>query len=58
MAGNHNDRRKVNNGRHNPDGDRFDIYSRQLAHAKADVEYLDVESQFLKGAASSEVVRL
>jgi hypothetical protein len=39
-------------------GDRFDIYSRQPAHAGADVEYLDVESQLLKGAASSEVARL
>jgi cyanophycinase len=39
-------------------GDRFDIRSRQPAHARADVEYLDVESQLLKGAASSEVARL
>ena len=39
-------------------GDRFDIHSRQPAHARADVEYLDVESQLLKGAASSEVARL
>jgi cyanophycinase len=39
-------------------GDGFDIRSRQPAHARADVEYLDAESQLLKGAASSEVARL
>jgi cyanophycinase len=39
-------------------GDRFDARSRHPAHARADVEYLDAESQLLKGAASSEVARL
>jgi cyanophycinase len=39
-------------------GDRFDLHSRQPAHARADVEYLDVESQLLKDAAISEVARL
>jgi cyanophycinase len=39
-------------------GDRFDIHSRQPAHARADVEVLDAESQLLKGAASREVARL
>jgi cyanophycinase len=39
-------------------GDRFDVHSRHPAHARADVEYLDAESQLLKGAASNEVARL
>jgi cyanophycinase len=39
-------------------GDRFDARSRHPAHARADVEYLDADSQLLKGAASSEVARL
>jgi cyanophycinase len=39
-------------------GDRFDARSRHPAHARADVEYLDAESQLMKGAASSEVARL
>ena len=39
-------------------GDRFDARSRHPAHAMLDVEYLDAESQLMKGAASSEVARL
>src|SRR5262252_1897598 len=39
-------------------GDSFDLSSRHPAHARADVESLDAESQLLKGAASSEVARL
>jgi len=37
-------------------GDRSDIHSRQPANAGADVEYLDMESQLLKGAASTEAL--
>jgi cyanophycinase len=40
------------------DGDRFDVDSREPAHARLQVEGLDAESQLLKGAASSEVARL
>jgi cyanophycinase len=38
-------------------GDRFDARSRHPAHARAEVEHLDEESQLLKFAALSEVAR-
>ena len=42
---------------HTPSNDdRSDMHSRQPAHAGADVEYLDVESQLLKGAALTEAL--
>jgi cyanophycinase len=39
-------------------GDRFDIRSRQPAHAWADVEVLDAEALLMKDAVSNEVARL
>jgi hypothetical protein len=39
-------------------GDSFNIHSRHPAHTRADVEYLDAESQLLTDAAPSEVAKL